>query len=221
MNGRIALFLHQPYCSVQSGNGIMRALEDHYSFKIFTRHDLERDFFDDVDMICFPGGLGDASNFDFLTREHKLRIRKFVKQGGAYLGICMGAYWAGSQYFDILKGIDVVQYIKLPTAEIRRPYGTVAEITYESDFSKDRMFFYDGGAVIDTDIHSTYQVKARYKNGKPMALIQRNVGIIGCHPESEEFWYELYPYINNKWHKRLRDRWITKLIQYTSIFNIS
>jgi hypothetical protein len=45
----IALFLHQPRCSVQSGNGIIRALSAHYDFKIFTRHELENDFFGTYD----------------------------------------------------------------------------------------------------------------------------------------------------------------------------
>jgi hypothetical protein len=53
---KIAIFLHQPKCSVQSGNGIMKALSSHYTFKIFTKHELEDDFFDDVDMVAFPGG---------------------------------------------------------------------------------------------------------------------------------------------------------------------
>ena len=60
----IALFVHQPYCSVQSDNGIMKALSSNYRFKIFTKHELEYNFFDDVDCIAIPGGIGDASKFD-------------------------------------------------------------------------------------------------------------------------------------------------------------
>ena len=101
---------------------------------------------------------------------------------------------------------------KQPRAEIRRSYGTVAEITYESDFSKDHMFFYDGGAVVDVNFHATYQVKARYRNGNPMALIQENVGIIGCHPESEEFWYDKYPYIKNHWHHYRHHQWLMSFV---------
>jgi hypothetical protein len=32
MKPTIAIFLHQPKCSVQSGNGIMKALSDAYRF---------------------------------------------------------------------------------------------------------------------------------------------------------------------------------------------
>ncbi len=197
MKGKIALFLHQPYCSVQSGNGIMRALDSCYSFKIFTRHDLERDFFDDVDMICFPGGLGDASNFDFLTREHRRRIQKFVQQGGAYLGICMGAYWAGSEYFNILKGVDAVQYITRPGTDTRRPHAKNLEITWNDQ--KEKMFFYDGCSLVGDE--TQFKTVARYTNGDPMAIIQNRIGLIGCHPESEPHWYESYSWMRGKYHQ--------------------
>ena len=98
----IALFVHQPKCSIQSGNGIIKSLESEYNFKIFTRHELDDNFFDDVDMVAFPGGIGDADSFDYLFKQNRNVIREFVGKGGAYLGICMGAYWAGSNYFNIV-----------------------------------------------------------------------------------------------------------------------
>lgn len=197
MNGRIALFLHQPYCSVQSGNGIMRALEDHYSFKIFTRHDLERDFFDDIDMICFPGGLGDSDNFDFLTREHRSNIRKFVRNGGAYLGICMGAYWAGSEYFNLLDEVDAVQYITRPKTDTRRPHPKNISITWQG--TPTNMYFYDGCALVGNE--SKFTTIARYANGDPMAIIQNRIGLIGCHPESELHWYDFPSWMRGKHHQ--------------------
>ena len=107
MKPTIALFLHQPKCSVQSGNGIIKALESHYHFKIFTRHELEDDFFDGVDIVAFPGGLGDSDSFDYLFKDNRKRISDFVHNGGRYLGICMGAYWAGNSYFNFLNNVEV------------------------------------------------------------------------------------------------------------------
>jgi len=196
MKGRIALFLHQPYCSVQSVNGIIRALTPHYSFKIFTRHDLEADFFDDVDIVCFPGGLGDASNFDFLTIDHYERIQTFVRQGGAYLGICMGAYWAGSEYFNILDGVDAVQYITRPNTDTRRPHAKDIKINWNG--VDTTMFFYDGCALVG---NGKYDTIATYANGDPMAIIQGRIGLIGCHLESEPHWYESYSWMQGKYHK--------------------
>jgi hypothetical protein len=61
------------------------------------------------------------------------------------------------------------------------------------------MFFYDGCALIGDE--SKFTTVARYANGDPMAIIQGRVGIIGCHPESEESWYKTpYSYIKDHWH---------------------
>jgi glutamine amidotransferase-like uncharacterized protein len=197
MNGKIALFLHQPYCSVQSGNGIIEALSPHYTFKIFTRHDLEDNFFDDVNMICFPGGLGDASNFDFLTKENGNRINQFVKNGGAYLGICMGAYWAGSKYFDLLDSVDAVQYITRPKTDTRRPHAKNLDVVWKG--ISEKMFFYDGCALVGDE--SKFQTVARYANGDSMAIIQNRIGLIGCHPESQKHWYDSYSWMKGKYHE--------------------
>jgi len=197
MKGRIALFLHQPYCSVQSGNGIMQALGLDYSFKIFTRHDLEADFFNDVDIICFPGGLGDASSFEFLTKEHHERIRDFVAQGGGYLGVCMGAYWAGSEYFDLLTDVDAVQYILRPGTDTHRPHAKNLDVVWKGQ--PEKMFFYDGCALVGDE--TKFETVARYANGDPMAIIQDRIGIIGCHPESAPHWYNSYSWMNGKYHQ--------------------
>ena len=192
----IALFLHQPYCSVQSVNGIINALNRHYTFKIFTRHELEDDFFDDVDAVCIPGGLGNADSFDYLMQQNGSRIQDFVKQGGAYLGICMGAYWAGKYYLNLLENVDAVQYIKRPNTDTRRPHAKNLDITWKGQ--KDKMYFYDGCALVGNE--SNFKTVARYANGDPMAIIQKQIGIIGCHPESEPTWYEYYSWMRGKYH---------------------
>ncbi len=196
MKGKIALFLHQPKCSVQSGNGIMRALSPFYSFKIFTRHELEADFFDDVDMVCIPGGFGDAESFDYLLNENGTRIKEFVQQGGAYLGICMGAYWAGQYYLDILEGVDAEQYITRPKTDTRRPHAKNIDVTWRGQPTK--MYFYDGCALVG---NGNFETVATYANGDAMAIIQNRIGLIGCHPESEKHWYENYSWMRGKYHQ--------------------
>ena len=197
MKGRIALFLHQPMCSVQSGNGIMKALSPDYSFKIFTRHEVERDFFDNVDIVCIPGGFGDASSFDYLLSENGDRIKDFIQQGGRFLGICMGAYWAGSHYLNILDSVDAVQYITRPNADTRRPHAKDLDIVWKD--VPQTMYFYDGCALVGDE--SKFQTIARYTNGDPMAIIQNRIGLIGCHPESEKHWYECYGWMKGKYHQ--------------------
>jgi len=196
MKGRIALFLHQPKCSVQSGNGIMRALSPHYSFKIFTRHQVEDDFFNDVDMIAIPGGIGDSESYSYLMRENLDAINDFLKDGGRYLGICMGAYWAGSHYLNILKDVDAVQYITRPNTDTRRPHAKALSVTWQGH--PDRMFFYDGCALVGDN--TQFETVATYANGDPMAIIQNRIGLIGCHPESEPHWYKSWSWMKPHWH---------------------
>jgi hypothetical protein len=189
----IALFVHQPRCSVQSGNGIIQALTPHYRFKIFTRHQLEDEFFDDVDMVAFPGGMGDSDSYDWMMRKNASRIRNFINRGGYYLGICMGAYWADRDYFNILHGVRAVQYIQRPNTDTRRPHAKACAITWQGN--PERMYFYDGCALVG----SGYKTVARYANGDAMAIMQNRIGLIGCHPESQQFWYDKN-YLKPHWH---------------------
>ncbi len=190
---RIALFIHQPKCSIQSNNGIIHALSSHYEFKLFTHHELEQDFFDNVDMVCFPGGIGDADSFDWLMKYHRPRIRDFVRQGGKYLGVCMGAYWAGRDYFDLLDGVQVQQYIRRSTACTRRPHAKHMPVTWNGQ--DEHMYFYDGACMIGGNVDCV----SRYSNGDPMAIIQNRVGLIGCHPEAEHHWYQDHSWMRRSW----------------------
>ena len=196
---KIAIFVHQPACSVDSANGIISALSLHHKFKLFSKDQVESTFFRDVDCVCFPGGIGDADRFDHLMPYNLELVKDYVHNGGRYLGICMGAYWAGSYYFNILNGIDTVQYIKQPNADTRRPHAKSLKVTWEGEPCE--MFFYDGCAVVG-DLSKT-KVIATYTNGDAMAVIQNNIGLIGCHPESEPYWYNNYSwmkthYVDNK-----------------------
>jgi glutamine amidotransferase-like uncharacterized protein len=196
MRFKIAIFIHQPRCSIQSGNGIIKALSPYYDFKIFTKHEVEDDFFSDVDIACFPGGIGDSDAHDHLFRINGNAIKDYVKNGGKYVGICMGAYWADKHYFDILDGVEAHQYIKRPNTDIRRYYSTTAKIDWMG--TDQRMFFYDGPAFVGDE--SKFETVARYANGDPMAIIQDNIGLIGCHPESDIYWYDK-PYLIKHWHE--------------------
>jgi glutamine amidotransferase-like uncharacterized protein len=196
MKPKIALFLHHPRCSIQCGNGIIEALSDEYTFKIFTKHPVEKDFFDDVDLVAFPGGEGDSESWHHLFNNNGERILNFLNNGGKYLGICMGAYWAGSHYFNILEDVDAVQYIIRPNACTKRPHAKAMPITWKGE--EHKMFFFDGCALAGDE--SKFKTIARYSNGDPMAIIQKNIGIIGCHPESTPIWYTYHSWMKNHYH---------------------
>jgi len=193
-----AIFVDHPRCSIAGVNCITDTLRSQFKFKIFTRHQVLDNFFDDVDLIIIPGGFGDADSFKHSMKHHKKRIREYVKNGGRYLGICMGAYWAGSHYLKILKDVDCVQYIKRPGADTRRPHAKNIEVTWNG--RKQRMFWYDGCSIIGTGIGSSkFDPIATYSNGDVMAGYQGRIGLIGTHPEAEKDWYDQYSWMKKIW----------------------
>jgi glutamine amidotransferase-like uncharacterized protein len=195
----IAVFLHHPECSEDCVDAMVHALSDNYIIKTFSEEDIEDvNFFNGLDVIAFPGGIGDSSKmYTFFTRRTGNRVAKFIEDGGHYLGICMGAYWADQWYFDLIDDVRAEQYIKRPNADIKRSYGTVASVTWNGQ--PEKMYFYDGCALVGDE--STFKTVARYANGDPMAIIKGRVGIIGCHPEAPLYWYKKpWAYINKHWN---------------------
>jgi hypothetical protein len=198
--------LHQPKCSVESGNGILQALQPYHNFKIFTRWPLAADFFDDVDMIAVPGGIGDADSFDHLLAHNGDRVRDFVRHGGRYLGVCMGAYWADKYYFDILEETRVEQYIAQPGTDTRRPHPKAMPVNWQGYLR--RMYFYDGCTFIGGE----QNVYATYDTGYSMAIIQNRIGLIGCHPESQQYWYDRPAYLKKHWHGGYDNRLLLEFV---------
>jgi len=196
----IAIFLHHPTCSIDSVNGIISSLSSTYLIKIWTLYKVAEDFWDDVDLIVFPGGDGDASLFKKVLKHNLEDVKKYMSRGGKFLGICMGAYWADRYYFDLLKGTRVVQYIKRPKADVRSSYGTTVPVIWRGQ--SKRTYFYDG----PTFIGGEFEVVATYANGDPMAIVQGAIGLIGCHLESDSNWYTkkiMQPHWHNREHHKL------------------
>jgi glutamine amidotransferase-like uncharacterized protein len=174
------------------------ALSSDFDIKLFDKTQVNDSTFAQADIVAFPGGIGDADSYDrFFRRRAENCVAEYVERGGRYLGICMGAYWAGSQYFDILEGVDAVQYIRRPGADIRRSYGTTAPVLWNN--RAEDMYFYDGCALVGDE--TKFTTVARYANGDPMAIIQKKIGLIGCHPESQLYWYQKpWEYLTPRWH---------------------
>ena len=195
MKRKISIFLHNPVAERACVVGMIRALSPKYSINIFTHDQVTKATFKNVGMIAFPGGKGDADHFDKIFKVTKDVIGEYVDRGGRYLGICMGAYWADKHYFNVLKDIECVQYIKRKTSEIKRSFPTTTIVNWSGE--EQEMFFYDGPTFISSK--NNFKTLAKYSNGDPMAIIQKKIGLIGCHPESEKSWYK--PYIKDAWHE--------------------
>jgi hypothetical protein len=73
------------------------------------------------------------------------------------------------------------------------------------------MFWYDGCALVgDTD---KFKTVATYANGDAMAIIQHRIGLIGCHPESEQFWYDSYSWMRGKYHNGQHHKILLNFVQ--------
>jgi len=213
---KLALFMRHPECSKDCAYAMIHALSSDYQIRIFEQEELDDpEFFNNLDVIAFPGGIGDSDSYpNFFTRTRANRIAKFISSGGCYLGICMGAYWAGSRYFDILDSVDTEQYIKRPNADIKRSYGTVAPVTWKNQ--NEHMYFYDGCALVGDE--TKFKTIAKYANGDPMAIIQERIGLIGCHPEAPEYWFQKpWQYINKYYagdkHQKLLLNFVNELTE--------
>jgi len=207
----IAIYQHHPEASHDCGRGIALAVQSKYRVVLFNETNCTDEFLSSVDIVAFPGGIGDADKYyEFFKRKTANRIADFIDRGGRYLGICMGAYWAGLNYFDLLDGVDAIQYIKRPTADVRRSYGTVAPVTWNG--VPYDMYFYDGC----TFTPGNYQTVATYANGEPMAIVKNRVGLIGCHPESQQYWYDK-PYMQRHWHYGAHHRLLLSFVDQLMI----
>ena len=193
---RAAIFVNHPECSIQSAHGIIRALSPEYDIACFNVGDISDNYFRRVQLIAFPGGIGDSNSWHRLLAPTQDVIHNQMALGKYYLGICMGAYWAGPHYYNLLRGIDPRQYIKRPRADIRRSFATTTEVTWRG--RTQEMFFYDGCSLVAKK--RNFRTIASYTNGDPAAIIQGHVGVIGPHPESDIFWYDR-AYLKSYWHE--------------------
>jgi len=157
--------------------------------------------------------VGDSDDYyELFLRKRANAVADFVQRGGAFLGICVGAYWAGYYYFDILDGIDAVQYIRQPTADIRKSYNTAAKVIWNGN--PERMFFRDG-CTFTGDL-SKAEIVSTYANGEPMCIIQGKIGLMGACPDSLESWYtdnHVKPYWHQGQHHKLLVDFVNKLLR--------
>ena len=179
------ILVHDPVLELDCAHAVASALKPEFRVQMITLDNLRYSLYD-CDLLVVGGGIGDSELFNnIMTKNHIRAVQDQVEAGGKYLGICMGAYWASSLYFDIVP-LAVVQYVVTQDNGIDHEDPTVAKISWQG--VEHNMYFYDG-CTFHAPTKDT-EIVARYQNGYPMAVIENNqVGLIGCHPESEPWWF--------------------------------
>jgi glutamine amidotransferase-like uncharacterized protein len=142
-----------------------------------------------------PGG-GDLDKIWPHVKEYAKHIRKYVKEGGNYLGTCLGGYLAGTEPgYDLLPGRGQTdQYITSKGAVVTTEIDTVVPVYWRGNL---RHIYFQDGARFDLDLAAAPTVVlAYYTNGKIAAAVQHvgegRVGMVGPHPEANEEWYREY-----------------------------
>ena len=154
-------------------------------------HDIQNGALDHVQILVMPGG-ADLYNCEKLDGRGNALIRTFVENGGVYLGICAGAYYACNA---IEWGIGTAQEITGPR-ELAFFEGTatgpVTDFIEDGNIDKSwkeavmidgpagpDTLLYDGGPVFSEPENSA--VLARYTDlpGQPPAMTETLIGH-GC-----------------------------------------
>lgn len=186
---RVGIFHREPVAAADCCLALWKVLGSECSIRILTAEDITYRRIRSLQIVAFPGGIGDAGLWSQIFSKRPDEVSRYVERGGRYLGVCMGAYWAAD--FGLLGNASVRRYVTV--GEIKRSFPTTARVVWNGQ--PERMYFWDG----PTFEGGFDRVIATYANGFPMAVIHGRVGLIGCHPESQTDWYAPR-HLKRQWH---------------------
>lgn len=136
-----------------------------------------------------PGG--DAIEMsETVTPAQKELLRDFVRNGGTYLGICAGAFFA-DHYADDFNKVQGLGFIPGVSKDFLpgQPDDTVLKIFWGLN---PRFMYFQAGATFEFDASRPVQTLARYLDGRPaIAQFRYGKGIVllsGPHPEAPSEW---------------------------------
>ncbi len=153
-----------------------------------TRREVDEDLIGQSLLWVQPGG-GELEPAYKELRKLRKPLRKHVRSGGRYLGICLGGYLAGATPgFNLLPG-DTDQYIGSRGSEVDHDRDTVLTVNWRD---RPRPILFQDGPVFKVDERDV-DVIARYRNGEIAALTtsfgEGRVAVCGPHPEATPNWF--------------------------------
>jgi phosphoribosylformylglycinamidine (FGAM) synthase-like amidotransferase family enzyme len=206
------VYVEHPMCSLDCADAVFDVLNmsGKYSAKLvgpssFPYLILSNSTLEQADCLVVPGGLGDADQYDdsFLRTLSPL-IKSYLANGGRYMGICAGGYFAGHHYMDILRpSTKAAQYVRRKKSTVNHEDHDVVTVNWDKE--ERTVYFHDGAAFVPRRWYHRVsgEVVARYKNGDAAALIQKykngKVGVMGPHPEAQKWWFYSQSRITKRW----------------------
>ena len=133
---------------------------------------LEASSFVGATLYAQPGGdTSTRAAYRSLGMAGQEAIRNFVAAGGRYLGICQGAYLAGSRYsgLGLLSPGDAGWYVGTRGAEHKVRRSDVIPTRWGSH--THHMYFQDGPYLIPSQVPGE-KILARYTNGRAAVLVR-------------------------------------------------
>jgi glutamine amidotransferase-like uncharacterized protein len=143
-----------------------------------------------VKVYAQPGGGDDVKQAFTLLQADTPAIRNFIRAGGRYLGVCMGAYLAGNPGFNLLSRYghagDTGEYVG---KDAKTPADTVLRIKWQGNWHP---IYFQNGPYFDVS-PKRVTVLARYTTGQIAMMTapygQGKIGVSGPHPEATPSWY--------------------------------
>lgn len=181
-------------CS-EAAAAMLRSSKYHFTVRFVgpnEKRKLVPSSFAGVALYVQPGGNTSVARANrLLGAQAQQVIADYVRGGGRYLGICQGAYLAGTDPgMGLLSPGNSDQYIATKGASTKSEADTVIPIRWGK--KKVYMYFQDGAYLIPSGVAGE-KILARYTNGKVAALTKPygagRVAVIGPHPEAPRSWY--------------------------------
>lgn len=157
----------------------VRTLKTFYrqEISLLDHLDLENfHYFEKATCIVFPGGR-DIPYHENISMKAIKNIQSFVKNGGIFIGICAGAYFASS-YIEFAKGTDLEvcgeRYLKLVPCTAVGPvyapyvYGGHSSAVAATVFNENQNYtvYFNGGCYFKDAIACDLEILSTYENGE-------------------------------------------------------
>lgn len=148
----------------------------------------------DVSLYVQPGGGQDIPGaVDSIGQTGIEAVTGFVARGGAYLGLCMGAYLASDLGYGLIKG-DTDSEVGRPGFGVRDIRDTVVRVAWQG--VPTWLYFQDGPYLPRADDDKAFKVLGTYANGDIAAAVYGygagRVVLVGPHPEADRSWFDYH-----------------------------
>jgi glutamine amidotransferase-like uncharacterized protein len=197
------------YAGAGTWEDSVRAVQEMFRWMNYTVETVSAEYINNNGLeafriLCIPGG--DMYNYaQDISSKGKENIKEFIHNGGGYIGICGGAYfaaekvfWQGSQLPMTALGLfagtatgpidEIIPYPNYTMCKVNIVNHVHPVTQSEQDY--EIMLYYWGPALIpNTDANVT--VLGNYDKGNQTAIVafeyfQGKAFLIGTHPEIEE-----------------------------------